>query len=154
MFDYLKIVKTRLRDFRNFIKKHTFRLAEKYLNVHIIPVHYYSPIPNVGELKPEIFTKVNECIGIELSIDEQIRKVGPIFLKYQNEYTPPVNGGLSQVDSFVLYAMIRNRKPFVLIEIGSGESTKISLSALSENEKEGTTCHFTAIEPFPKAFLK
>lgn len=154
MVDYLTIVKTKLRDFRNFIKKQTFRLAEKHLNVHITPVHFYSPIPNVSELKPDIFTKVNDCVGLELDIKNQLSYMNLIFPKYLKEYFPPVNGGLSQVDAFVLYAMIRNKKPKVLIEIGSGESTKISLSALGRNADEGVVCHFTAIEPYPKIFLK
>ena len=117
-------------------------------------MHFYSPIPNISELKPDIFTKVNDCVGIEFSDDAQLSNMKLIFSKYLSEYTPPVNGGLSQVDSFVLYAMIRNKKPSVLIEIGSGESTRISLSALSKNEDEGVKCHFTAIEPFPNSFLK
>ena len=154
MVDYLKIVKTKLRDFRNFIKKHTFGLAEKHLKIHITPVHFYSPIPNVSELNPDIFTKVNDCVGLEFSVVDQLSNMKLIFPKYLSEYTPPVNLGLSQVDAFILYAMIRNKKPKVLIEIGSGESTRISLEALSRNADEGVACHFTAIEPFPKTFLK
>lgn len=154
MVDYLKIVKDKLCGFRNLIKKHTFRLAERHLRVHITPVHYYSPIPNVSDLNPEIFTKVNDCIGLEFSVVEQLSNMKHILSEYLSEYLPPVNGGLSQIDAFVLYAMIRNKRPKIFIEIGSGESTKISLTALRKNEDEGVVCHFTAIEPFPKKFLK
>jgi len=154
MIDYLKIVKTKLRDFRNFITKHTFRLAEKYLKIHITPVHFYSPIPNCGELKPDIFTKVNDCIGLDWNIENQLRYMKLIFPKYLSEYTPQVNSGLSQVDAFVLYSMIRNKNPKLLIEIGSGESTGISLAAMKRNDQEGVAGRLTAIEPFPKAFLR
>lgn len=154
MVGYLKIVKDKLRGFRNFIKKHTFRLAEKHLRTHITPVHFYSPIPNINELKSDIFTRVHDCVGLDWNIENQLSYFQLIFPKYIGEYIPPINQGLSQVDAFVLYAMIRGKKPKVLIEIGSGESTKISLSALGRNEDEGIACHFTAIEPFPKVFLK
>jgi len=148
------MLKTKLRYYRDLTKKSIFIFVEKFFKVHITPVHYYSPIPTVSELKPDIFTKVNDCVGVEFSDDSQLNNMKLIFSQYLREYTPRVNEGLSQVDSFVLYAMIRNRKPRVLIEIGSGESTKISLSALSKNRDEGVECQFTAIEPFPNSFLK
>lgn len=146
----LKVVKNVLRK----IHKPTFKFAEKYLGVHITPVHFYSPIPNVSELNSAIYTHVNECIGLDLSVDNQIKYLNDNLSKYIGEYTPPVNSGLSQVDAFILYALIRNKKPSVFIEIGSGDSTKISLSAFDKNEKEGVTCEFTAIEPFPQKYLK
>src|SRR3989338_3238733 len=147
------MLKTRLCHYRNFIK-HIFRLVEKYLRIHITQVHFYSPIPTVTELKQDIFTKVNDCVGLDFSVHDQMSNLNQIFFKYLKEYVPPVNPGLAQVDAFILYAMIRNKKPKSLIEIGSGESTKISLVALRRNEQEGVACQFKAIEPFPKAFLK
>lgn len=154
MRGYQKIVKDKHRDLHAFIKKQTFLLIEKYFKIHITPVHFYSPIPNVGRLKSHIYSNKNDCVGLDFSIDDQLRKLKLAFPKYLGEYTPPINPGLSQVDAFVLYAMIRNKKPRVFIEIGSGESTKISLLALSKNEDEGFACQLTAIEPFPKRFLK
>jgi len=136
------------------IHKPAFRFAEKYLKIHITPVHFYSPIPNVSELSPDIYTKENECIGLELDVESQLAFLRENCSVYIDEYTPPVNDGLSQVDAFILYALIRDKKPTTMIEIGSGDSTKISLSALGENEKEGVICQFTAIEPYPKQYLR
>ena len=153
MIVYPPIIKNKLRAVRNFVKKNAFNLAEKYLRVHITPVHFYPPIPNIGELKQDVFTKVNDCAGIDFSVNDQLNNMKHVYSKYLSEYVPPANSGLSQVDSFILYAMLRSKKPKVLIEIGSGESTKISLTALMKNIQEGNTCQFTAIEPFPKPFL-
>lgn len=50
--------------------------------------------------------------------------------------------------------MIRAKKPRTLIEIGSGESTKVSLAALTKNESEGVSARFIAIEPYPQRFPK
>jgi len=147
MFNIIKMLLRKMH-------KPIFRFSEKYLKVHITPVHFYSPIPNVSELNPDIFTEKNECIGLDLDVDKQLHFIETELSVFINEYTPPINQGLSQVDSFILYAMIRDKKPNILIEIGSGDSTKISLAALSENEKEGHICNFTAIEPYPKTYLK
>jgi len=73
---------------------------------------------------------------------------------YIDEYVPVTNSGLSKVDSFILFTLIRLKKPKKMIEIGSGESTKISLSALIRNEEEVADWELTAIEPFPKRYLK
>lgn len=64
------------------------------------------------------------------------------------------NTGLAKVDAFVLYSMIRGKKPKLMIEIGSGESTKISLKALNKNLEEGNDYKFIAIEPYPRGYLK
>lgn len=154
MTNILIFLKDKLRVFKIFIKKKTFRLAESYLKIHITPVHFYSPIPNVSEINTSIYTNVNVCPGLEFNVNDQLYTLKNLIPKYQNEYKPHPQGGLSQVDAFILYAMIRTKKPKLFIEIGSGESTKISLKALEINEKEGAQCKFKAIEPYPLRYLK
>lgn len=143
-----------LRNIRDLIKRNSFRFAEKRLGIHVTPVHFYSPIPNVGELKPELFSRPNECVGLDFREQEQLARLQADFRKYLGEYAPKANSGLAQVDAFVLYALIREKRPKEFIEIGSGESTKITLAALAKNEAEGYQCAMTAIEPFPKPFLR
>ncbi len=151
MFSFVKdIIKKSLRN----LHKPVFRFSEKYLKIHITPVHFYSPIPNVSELDSDVYTHASDCVGLDLSIEKQLIFLDENLSRYINEYNPPVNDGLSQVDSFILYSLIRDKKPKKLIEIGSGDSTKISLSALACNEKEGVSCQFTAVEPYPKEYLK
>lgn len=154
MILFLKFLKDNLRIFRNFIKKHIFRFSEAYLGIHITPVHFYSPIPKISELKANIYTETNICKGLEFNVNDQLNTLKYIFPKYLDEYTPPIQCGLSQIDAFVLYSLIRIKKPKLFIEIGSGESTKISLSALEKNESLGIHSKFQAIEPYPKKYLK
>jgi hypothetical protein len=146
-------MKDRLRRIRNSSRRSLFRAAER-LGIHITPVHFYSPIPKVSELKPELFTQPNACVGLDFRVAAQRSYLQSVFPRYFAEYSPPVNTGLSRIDAFVLYALIRERKPKVVIEIGSGESTKIALAALAKNHSEGANGQLIAIEPYPRPFLK
>ena len=122
-----------------FVASKLFCFFERFLNLHITPVDYSSPIPNTCRLDEEIFEKVYDETGLDLNVREQMHYLDHIFPKYFTEYAPSANAGLTLVDSYILYAMIREKKPKVMIEVGSGESTKISLLALEKNEQEGTT---------------
>ena len=67
---------------------------------------------------------------------------------------PLANPGLSRIDSIILFSTIRRQKPKKIIEIGSGFSTKVILSALDFNKKELNLCKLISVEPYPKTFLK
>lgn len=133
----------------------SFKFFEKYLKLHLTPVHFYSPVPTTYELNEQIYNKIFDCAGIDFNINEQMTYLDQVHSKYCDEYKPAVNlNRISQVDSFILYSIIREKKPKIMIEIGSGESTKVSLAALNVNESEGVHCKFYAIEPYPEKFLK
>lgn len=91
---------------------------------------------------------------MDWNVRGQLYYLHNIFSKYSEEYTPTANTGLTLVDSFILYAMIRETKPKIMIEVGSGETTKISLQAIEVNAKEGLECEFYAVEPYPADFLR
>jgi hypothetical protein len=147
------MIKTIKRFVYHRIKKN-FEFFEKHMKVHLIPIRYDSPIPITNELNPDVYDKIYECRGIDWNLEEQLRYLEIVFPKYSSEYTPDPNAGLSLVDAFALYAMIRERKPGKMIEIGAGESTKISLLALEANKKEGHECELYSIDPYPRDYLK
>lgn len=130
-----------------------FGFFERY-GLHVTPVHYYSPIPDTSTLKDEVFEKSFSMTGVAMNDAGQIDWLADVAPRYAEEFTPAGNTGLSLVDSAVLYAMIRERKPEVMVEIGSGESTRISLKALEKNREEGHQCIFYAVEPYPQPFLR
>jgi len=137
------------------LKQSVFRFAERYLNIHITPVHFYSPIPKIAEIDDIIYSKINNCEGIDFNLDKQKEILNTISEKYLLEFIPTKNTGLSELDAFVLYSLIREKRPRVFIEIGSGETTKITLKALKKNQEEdGYKFKFTAIEPYPKVYLR
>jgi len=137
-----------------FVAAKIFQFFERYFHVHITPVGYYSPIPNTCKLNEEIFEKIYDDKGLDLNVSEQMQNLSEIFPKYLAEYTPSANLGLTLVDSFILYAMIREKKPGLVVEVGSGDSTKIALQALERNFNGGLKTEFIAIEPYPKKHLR
>lgn len=79
------------------------------------------------------------------------------IIEFKDEYDPGLigigydieNEWFGSVDAEVLWGMLRLIKPNRMIEVGSGESTKISIAALQRNGKG----RFTAIDPSPRVPL-
>ena len=134
--------------------KKFFLGAEKYLKIHLTPVHFFSPIPNVSELDEKVFNENFSCTGIDWNIKEQLNFLEHTIPEYRGEFIPTKNTGLTLVDSFILYTLIRKKKPKFMVEIGGGETTMISLQAIQKNRDEGFNCKFTCIEPYPSEKLK
>lgn len=142
-----------MRGFSHLLSYLLFNFFERYLHLHITPADYNSPIPNVAKLKDDVFSRVHSSAGLDWNVRDQLLLLD-LFKKYENEFQPYPNIGLSLVDAYALYAMIRNRKPSVMIEVGSGESTRIALAALDRNGEEGHVADFYAIEPYPSEALE
>ena len=137
------------------------------LGVHVLPNHFYNPIPDTRELTDEFFSRRSELVGIALHDNEQLELLKNFASKFADEYKAfPLEGtGVAheyyvknhtyeQVDGEILYCMIRQFKPRKIIEIGSGFSTYLTAQALLKNAGEGNECEFTAIEPYPNEVLE
>lgn len=134
--------------------------------IQIIPAHYYSPIPNLVELRnfKEIWAKKSELPGIDINLDDQIKNLKIICSNFQNEfegnkiYKKGVENkfgpGFGYIEAQALHSIIRYHKPRIVIEVGSGVSTYCSFSALNINEEEENKYELIAIEPFPYSALK
>lgn len=70
----------------------------------------------------------------------------PELLNHQFHF---YNGMYDGIDALVLYYMIRHYKPNLIIEIGSGWSTRIAAQAAIVNKKT----KLIAIEPYPESIL-
>lgn len=151
---HLTMIRKKINGALVYCLRKMFRIVESCFGLHITRAHFYSPIPTVSELKPEVFSRTNDCSGIDFDAPGQLDRLASVSGKYLREYTPRQNSGLAQVDAFVLYAFIREKKPKNMIEVGSGESTMIALAAIRKNAEEGFACKFTAIEPYPKSYLR
>jgi predicted O-methyltransferase YrrM len=130
--------------------KFFFLFFERFLKIHITLSSYYSPIPNLFELNHNIFNKKYSLSNINYD-HKKSKNLITKLLKFKEEYYPIKNLGLSQVDAFILYSFIRYQKPKNIVEIGSGESTKIIYNALKKNNnfKE-----FYSIDPYPERISK
>jgi predicted O-methyltransferase YrrM len=125
-----------------------FEVGE-FFGFHIVPDHFYYPIPSTRDLEDTIFERKSECVGLDWNLPVQINYLDTIFPKYAQEVEFKQNPGLSLVDAAVLHAMVRHHKPKKMIEIGSGSSTRIAAEACLLNKKEDQPCRLIAVEPFP-----
>ncbi|MBI4525718.1 MAG: class I SAM-dependent methyltransferase [Deltaproteobacteria bacterium] len=134
-------------------------------NQFVPPGHYYSPIPDLDEVRGReeaIFGHIPRQIpGIDLNEQEQLSLLGE-FKNYYSElpFKPEKSNGLryffenpsySYSDAVFLYSMIRHAKPKKIIEIGSGYSSCVMLDT-NERFFDGSI-KITCIEPFPELLL-
>ena len=138
------------------------------LGVNVTKKHFSSPIPDLRELarRENLWTQERTAAGIDANLEGQLNFLDEIFPKYKSELTFSVdktnvphefylnNAGVGLEDAGVLHCMIRHFKPRTIIEVGSGNSTLVSARAVLMNEKEGFPCTLTAIDPYPRKYLR
>lgn len=148
-----------------------FALAKKIFNpllrnigYTLITDHFYQPIPNRQEIM-SYAGKERPLSSIEWHLDKQTEMVKYLLEKYALEFNNKEifsafgysedSSGLISGDAEFLYAMVREKKPSRIIEIGSGGSTKIIAAALKMNFIENSQkSQLISIEPYPQDFLK
>lgn len=129
------------------------------------PGHFYSPIPNLDEVREnesDIFGRVPETIaGIDLAEASQLKLLDE-FRAYYAELPFPAhkipgqryffeNASYSYSDAISLYCMIRHAQPRRIVEIGSGHS---SCATLDTNERFfAGSIKTTFVEPYPALLL-
>lgn len=148
--------------------RQTFPIFEK-LGVHVLPVHYYSPVPNTASLPDSLWESRSSMPGVDMNEDNALALLDTFAREYKSEFSAwPFskeeadegfyleNTAYSIGDAEILYSFLRHFKPKKMIEIGSGFSTFVSSMALQKNkqEDEDYDCDFVAIEPYPPEYLK
>ncbi len=156
------------RKLRNLAKRMILKIHKLSirLGLHILPVHYYSPVPNILELErtKDIWAKKSDLPGIFIDLEDQAKNLKNICLPYQTEYvgnkiyqegvSKHFGPGYGYIEAQALHSVIRYYKPKKIIEVGSGVSTFCMLKALDLNRKEtGIRTLLTCIEPFPSNIL-
>jgi predicted O-methyltransferase YrrM len=133
---------------------------------HITPVHYYQSIPDSRELSSDLWSSRSSMSGIDINEQFQIELLREFHSAFSGEYdrfpassSDPLQFHFSQtmfqaVDAEILYCMIRHFRPRRMIEVGSGMSTLLAADAIRKNQAEGYPCCLTAIEPYPRSFLR
>lgn len=145
----------------NKLQKQSFKFFQK-LGIHVMPVHYYSPVPDTNKISQRAWDQSPTGLSLVANADLSILKD---FRNYQEEFKELLNGlggfkmdngSFETVDAESYYGMIRVLKPKVIIEIGSGNSTKLAIAAKNKNSVENIdyTCRIICIEPYPSEELK
>jgi hypothetical protein len=138
------------------------------LGVHVTPVHFYSPIPDLRELmgRPEIWEQPSALIGVEMNSEEQRRLMVEVFAAYQSECDFPRqattcayeyhtdNVYLGYVSAASIHCLVRHFRPRQIIEVGAGFSTRVLARAARMNAEEGNPVDVIAVDPFPSDLLR
>ncbi|HEY9785397.1 MAG TPA: class I SAM-dependent methyltransferase [Candidatus Obscuribacterales bacterium] len=137
------------------------------LGLHVVPNHFYQPIPDTRFLDNRLWQKESELVGIDMREKQQLELLERFAKRYRSEYEAlprqpngvPYqfyfgNGAFETVDAEMLYCFVRDAKPARMIEIGSGCSTYLAAQAVRKNAEEGKNCRLIAIEPYPNPTLQ
>jgi hypothetical protein len=155
------IRRRRLWDSKAAVKAYalTRRLAER-AGLQVVLKTYYSPIPDLSTLPEGIWDKPDPLRGIDLDLDSQIERLrGPLSGAIA-EFAPAdgrshaysqVNASYPLPDARLLYAIVRDLRPASIVELGSGQTSRIIARACVTNATEGTQSRFRAFDPFPIA---
>jgi hypothetical protein len=143
-------------------KGDTFRLWERH-GLHVLPVHYYSPIPDTRTLPDALWESESQLPGIDLNEAVQLSLLREVFPSLREEYNVLSrqatgcphefyfeNGRFSGTDALALYCMIRHFRPGRILEVGSGFSSRLAAQAALKNGGTRLTC----IEPYPDEVLR
>jgi hypothetical protein len=136
--------------------------------VHVVPVHFYQPIPDTRTLGEAQWAKRSEMPGVRIDEEGQLALLARFSDAYKAEYDRfprektdephryfVNNGAFESVDGEVLYCMVRTFRPRRIFEIGSGNTTYLSAQAVLKNEAGGGhACELVAFEPYPNETLR
>jgi hypothetical protein len=137
------------------------------MRVGVFPIqnHYYEPLFDARLLRYPL-DQARSLPGIDWNTDEQLALLGAFSLSDELKDTPlntseelvfsMNNGSFGSGDAEYLYNVIRFKKPAKIIEIGSGNSTLITIKALAKNHEEdgGYRCEHICIEPYEAPWLE
>jgi hypothetical protein len=152
------------------LRQSAFRLAEK-LGVHILPLHFYSPVPAVDQFDEGLWSRASELPGIDMRESQQLELLATLAQQFREEFgrfperaapNAPAytyytaNGAFGGIDAAFLYSLIRHCKPRRIYEVGSGFSTFLAAEAVLKNHNDDPAyqCELVAIEPYPSPALQ
>ncbi len=136
------------------------------VGLHVLPVHYYSPVPDTRELRHTLAQWYREWSfdGVEFDPAGQLELLVALgafaeesttLPRYEDVLAKGYGEGYSPVDARILHAMIRLFKPRTILEVGCGVSTFYSAHALARNREEtdvGAT--LVCVDPYLRPALE
>lgn len=132
-----------------------------------VPVHYYSPIPDIHDLvERSVWNKKSILSGIDFNEQKQLDLLERIGNSYGSECNWSALPSGKALDFFTennsfgfgcaagLHGIIRSFKPKRIIEVGSGQSSRIIAQAIHLNANlNKQQCQYTIIDPYPQEFI-
>jgi hypothetical protein len=165
-YEKLKPLRKNVLKHRNtFIRQ--FLKGFNILGLNVYPVNsYYSPLPVLRHLeknkhrwaRPSALAGVNFDIEKFKSLFVHLQQYIPEYtylLPYKEATQIGFGPGYTYVDSITSYTMIRDIKPNIYFEIGSGLSTYYASLALNKNKVvDQKSSRIICVEPYPYQKLK
>ncbi|MDR0473608.1 MAG: class I SAM-dependent methyltransferase [Treponema sp.] len=162
-----RIFKYFARRIGNKIVYHMARLGygtNECMEIGCLPVltHFYQPIPDIRDLeKRDVWNNVSKLSGVSWNPQKYMENLKELS-KFANECEWPNeatgremdfhinNGNFSYGCASVLHSIIRRNKPAKIIEIGSGNSSRIIIAALQKNVVEDNNYNpeYIIIDPY------
>lgn len=140
------------------------RLAQNVASLcgyELLKRHYYTGIPLLRDIPRDAWShphpmpgvRFNRGAGGALLRDE----LAPYLVEFVENSARAAdvarfdmnNGYYESVDAEVLYAFVRWLKPRRIIELGSGHTTKLLVTAAARNASEGSLASVTSYDPYP-----
>lgn len=126
-----------------------------------VRVHFYQPVPDIYDLeRRKVWDRVSRMGGIRFEPENYIQFFTELAQKFADECIWPNeqslnpkqfhlhNGCFSYGCAASLHCIIRGYKPKRIIEIGSGNSSKIIAAAVERNILEQHETTYTIIDPY------
>ena len=137
------------------------------LKAGVMPVinHYYEPLFDERNLRKPL-SEERGLPGIDWNIKEQLALLSSFNYEKELEGVPFERRGdldfyfsnpsFKAGDAEYWYAIIRHFKPANIIEIGSGNSTKMAVMAINKNREEDPAyeCSHICVEPYEMPWLE
>jgi hypothetical protein len=133
-----------------------------------LPVHYYSPIPELQDLdRRDVWARESKLAGINFRPDKQVKLLTELGERFGAECSFPeratadegefhlANDNFSFGCAASLHSIIRKYVPKRVVEIGSGNSSKVIARALAMNHAEGAPpTDYRIVDPYPSTFTR
>jgi len=118
--------------------------------VGVFPIrnHYYEPLFAPYQVHSDLSIP-RALPGIDWNLDTQIATIGELNA-FSGELPEMPSIFFVGTDQTFWYGMIRRFRPKRIIEVGSGDSTRIAIRAIAKN---GDTCAHICIEPYEQPWL-
>jgi Methyltransferase domain len=124
------------------------RRAARRAGLDTVRADFYSPIVHPDALPAAVWEREAPMPGLELDLDAQLHMIEEQLMPLVDGFRPPPeNPWYRPMDSHVLYAMVRRRRPARVLELGSGYSTLVIQQAL-----EGGALH-EVVDPDPSGLI-
>lgn len=140
-----------------------FRFLQN-IGINVTPNHFYYPIPDLARLEERSWPCYSFPPSCRFDLQTQVRLVRDLRKKFGEECNFPDdpnqddyhynNGYFEAVDAEIAYFMVREFKPSLVLEIGTGHSTRVLAAALRKNrERDQCNGKLVSVDPHPDRFL-